>query len=129
MLKYITENDYKELLGKESIPSDFNNLNIKASAYLNRQTFGRIDINDIPEEVKYVTCLLIDLIEEKELRINNIGNLKSENIEGWSVSYQDTEEIDLDYSSKMYGVLRDYLWNIKGSDGNPLLYGGVYLYE
>ena len=43
MLKYITEEDYKKLLGKNSIPNDFNNLVIEASTYINHKTFGRID--------------------------------------------------------------------------------------
>ena len=33
MLKYITEEDYKKLLGKDSIPDNFNNLVIQASSY------------------------------------------------------------------------------------------------
>ena len=49
MLKYITADEYKKLLGKESIPDNFNNLVIEASSYINYKTFGRIDINDIPE--------------------------------------------------------------------------------
>lgn len=129
MLKYVTENEYKELLGKQSIPDNFDNLDIKASTYINHKTYGRIDINDIPQEVKYVTCLLIDLINEKELKVGNIDNLRSENIEGWSVSYQTADEIELEYSDRMYETLQDYLWNTVGSDGNRLLYGGVWLYE
>lgn len=129
MLKYVTENEYKELLGKQSIPDNFNNLNIEASAYICHQTHGRIDVTNIPEEVKYVTCLCIDLINERNLRINNIGNLKSENIEGWAVTYQTNAEIKLEYDRKMYATLGEYLWNVLGADGFPLLYGGVPLYE
>lgn len=129
MLKYITEAEYKELLGKTSIPDNFNNLVIEASAYINRKTHGRIDIDDIQEEVKYTTCVCVDLINERDLKINNIGNLKSENIEGWSVNYQTNIELKKEYEDKMYSVLCDYLWNVIGSDNKPLLYGGVCLYE
>lgn len=125
MLKYITEEEYKELLGAESIPNDFDNLNIKASNYINYKTFGRIDENNIPEQVKYVTCLIIGLINEENTKLNEIGNLKSQNIEGWSESYSTPEEIKTDYEDKKYSTLREYLWNIIGSDGNPLLYSGV----
>ena len=62
MLKYITDEEYVELLGSESIPDNFENLVIKASNYINYQTHGRIDKNNIPKQVKYVTCLIIDLI-------------------------------------------------------------------
>ena len=125
MLKYITEEEYKELLGAESIPDNFNNLVIEASNYINYKTFGRIDENNIPEEVKYVTCLIINLLDEENTKLCEIGNLKSQNIEGWSESYSTPEEVKTDYEDKKYSTLREYLWNIIGSDGNPLLYTGV----
>ena len=125
MLKYITETEYKELLGKDSIPNDFNNLVIKASSYINYNTHGRIDEKDVPEQVKYTTCLIIDLIDEENTKISEIGNLKSQNIEGWSESYATPEEIKKDYSSKKYEVLKENLWDVIGIDGNPLLYAGV----
>ena len=125
MLKYITEQEYKELLGKESIPDNFNNLVIEASNYINYKTFGRIDENNIPEQVKYVTCLIINLQDEENTKLSEIGNLKSQNIEGWSESYATPEEIKSDYEDKKYSTLKQYLWNVIGTDGNPLLYCGV----
>lgn len=125
MLKYITEQEYKELLGKESIPDDFDNLNIQVSNYINYKTFGRIDENNIPEQVKYVTCLIIDLQDEENTKLSEIGNLKSQNIEGWSETYSTPEEIESDYEDKKYSTLKQYLWNVIGTDGNPLLYCGV----
>lgn len=125
MLKYITEKEYKELLGAKSIPDNFNNLVIEASNYINYKTFGRIDENNIPEQVKYVTCLIIDLINEENAKLSEIGNLKSQNIEGWSESYSTPEEVKTDYEDKKYYALKQYLWNVIGTDGNPLLYTGV----
>ena len=125
MLKYITETEYKELLGKDSIPNDFNNLVIKASSYINYNTHGRIDKNDIHEQVKYTTCLIVDLINEENEKLSQIGNLKSQNIEGWSESYSTPEEVKADYEDKKQKVLNQYLWNVIGTDGNPLLYCGV----
>ena len=125
MLKYITADEYKKLLGKESIPDNFNNLVIEASSYINYKTFGRIDINDIPEQVQYATCLIIDLINEENTKLSEIGNLKSQNIEGWSESYSTPEEIEADYEEKKYSILKKYLWNVIGTDGNPLLHCGV----
>ena len=106
MLKYITETEYKELLGKDSIPNDFNNLVIKASSYINYNTHGRIDKNDVPEQVKYTTCLIVDLINEENDKLSKIGNLKSQNIEGWSESYSTPEEIKTDYENKKYSTLK-----------------------
>ena len=125
MLKYITEQEYIELLGAKSIPDNFNNLVIEASNYINYKTFGRIDENTIPEQVKYVTCLIISLLNEENTKISEIGNLKSQNIEGWSESYSTPEEIKADYEDKKYSTLKKYLWNVIGIDANPLLYCGV----
>lgn len=126
MLKYITEDEYKKLLGAKSIPDNFNNLTIEASNYINYKSFGRIDENNVPEQVKYVTCLIIDLLNEENTKLSKIGNLKSQNIEGWSESYFTAEEIKNDYEEKKYSILKKYLWNVIGTDGNPLLYCGVY---
>lgn len=125
MLEYITEADYKKLLGKESVPDNFKNLNIEASNYMNYKTFGRIDKDNVPEQVQYVTCLIIDLLNEENTKLSKIGNLKSQNIEGWSESYSTPEEIKTDYEDKKQKVLNQYLWNVIGIDGNPLLYCGV----
>ena len=125
MLKYITNQEYVQLLGADSIPDNIENLIIQASNYINYQTRGRIDESNIPEQVKYVTCLIINLINEEETKLSEIGNLKSQNIEGWSETYATPEEIKAEYSKKMYSTLSSYLWNIIGTDGNPLLYCGV----
>ena len=126
MLTYLkNEDELKKQLGTEDVPKDFKNLNIEASAYINHKTFGRIDENNIPEQVKYVTCLIINLLNEENQKLSEIGNLKSQNIEGWSESYSTPEEIKQDYSDKKYTVLQEQLWNVIGIDGNPLLYAGV----
>ena len=126
MLKYITDKDeYIKILGAKNVPDDFDNLNIQASNYINYKTFGRIDENTIPEQVKYVTCLIISLLDEENTKLSEIGNLKSQNIEGWSESYSTPEEIKTDYEDKKQKALNQYLWNVIGTDGNPLLYCGV----
>lgn len=125
MLEYITEEEYKELLGKEVIPENFKKLVIQASSYINHETFGRIDKNDIPEQVKYATCLIIENLEEQDTKLSEIQNLKSENIEGWSKTYATPQEIKANYSNKMSEILSNYLWDVIGKDGKPLLYRGV----
>lgn len=124
MLKYITEEEYVELLGAQSIPDNFENLVIEASNYINYKTFGRIG-NNIPEQVKYVTCLIVNLINEQETKISEIGNLTRQDIEGWSESYAKPEEIRKDYEEKKHSVLKQYLFDEIGKDGLPLLYCGV----
>lgn len=124
MLKYITEEEYVELLGAQSIPDNLDNLVIEASNYINYKTFGRIG-NDIPKQVKYVTCLIVNLINEQETKISGIGNLTRQDIEGWSESYAKPEEIRKDYEEKKHSVLKQYLFDEIGKDGLPLLYCGV----
>lgn len=125
MLQYITEEDYKKLLGKQSIPDNFNNLVVQASSYINHKTFGRIDKDNVPEQVQYATCLVVDLLNEETTQLSNISNLKSQNIEGWSESYATPEEIKFNYENQKQKVLNDYLWDVIGTDGNPLLYRAV----
>lgn len=124
MLKYVDQEEYIELLGADSIPDDFDNLVIKASGYINRRTFGRIDINHIPKQVKYATCLIINLDNKANIQKVEIGNLKSQNVEGWSESYSTPEEIDLKLKVDKEDILKEQLWDIKGKDGNYLLYRG-----
>ena len=125
MLKYITKQEYIELLDASSIPDNLSNLIIEASNYIYYRTYGRIDENNIPEQVKYATCLIVNLINEQNVKLSKIGNLKSQNIEGWSESYATPEEIKQEYADKMKSTLLTYLWNVIGNDGNPLLYCGV----
>lgn len=125
MLKYIKNEEYKELLGAKDVPNNFNKLVIEASNYINHRTSGRINENNVPDQVKYVTCLIIDLLNEQETKLNKIGNLKSQTIEGWSESYSTPKEIKSDYSKKIQTILSDYLWDVIGTDGKPLLYCGV----
>ena len=65
------------------------------------------------------------LQDEENTQLSEIGNLKSQNIEGWSESYSTPEEIKSDYEDKKQKAINQYLWNVIGIDGNPLLYCGV----
>ena len=125
MLKYISEDEYKKNLQVKSIPANFNNLVIEASNYINYYTNNRIDRNKPGEQVKYVTCLIISLIQEEQSKLSEIGNLKSQNIEGWSETYATPEEIKSDYKNRKYEILKRYLSGEIGVDGLPLLYCGV----
>ena len=125
MLEYVTEDEYVKLLSADSVPDNFKILVIEASNDINHKTFGRIDKNNVPEQVKYVTCLIINLIIERNVKLKEVGNLKSQNIEGWSETFATPEEIKKDYSEKLQETLSKYLWDVIGRDGNPLLYRGV----
>jgi hypothetical protein len=126
MLNYITDTEYKKLIGVDSIPDNFNNLVIEASTYINSKTFNRIDSNDVHENVKYATALIIQKMDEAENQKKEIGNLKSQNIEGWSESYATPEEIDKKLEVYKLKIIKQYLWNVIGKDGQPLLYTGGF---
>lgn len=125
MLKYIEKIDYIELLRTENVPSNLDNLVIEASNYINYKTHNRIDKDNTSEQVKYVTCLIVNLIQEEQEKLSEIGNLKSENIEGWAKTYATPEEIKVDYENKKFNTLKTYLIDEIGIDGLPLLYCGV----
>lgn len=124
MLEFVNHDEYVKLTGK-SIPADFTMLVREASNYINYKTFGRIDISNIPEIVKYTTCLIINEIQEEKEKLKKVSNLKSQNIEGWSETYSTPEEIKKEYEDRKNQILKQNFWNVIGKDGNPLLYCGV----
>lgn len=125
MLTFVTDGEFIELLDADSIPDNFNQLNIEASSYIEQQTLGRINKSNIPEQVKYATCLMINLLQEENEKIKETSNLSSQNIEGWSETYLSPEEIKKNYENQKQGILNTHLWNVIGIDGKPLLYKGV----
>lgn len=125
MLKYVTREEYAKLLDADSIPDNFENLSIQASNYIDYHTHQRIDKNNVSEKVKYVTCLIIDITNEENQKLSEIGNLKAQNIEGWSETYSTPEEVKNNYASKKFQILKEFLMYEIGIDGNPLLYCGV----
>lgn len=125
MLTFVTDGEFIELLDADSIPDNFNQLNIEASSYIEKMTYGRINKSNIPEQVKYATCLMINLLQEESEKMKKISNLSSQNIEGWSETYLSPEEVKKNYANKKQNILITYLWNVAGIDGLPLLYKGV----
>ncbi len=126
MLKFITEEEYKKLLGKESVPSSFDKLVTEASYYINKYTFGRINPKKVQEEVKYATCLIVECMYTADLDLADIGTLKAQNIEGWSENYLTPEEIKNKLENDKLDILETYLGDVLAEDGNLLLYrGGV----
>lgn len=125
MKTYINERYYTDTY-KGNIPeAKLNKLIIEASSYIKKHTFDRISIKNIPDEVKWATCLIIDKSYEAEEDKKKMGNLKSQNIEGWSETYKTDEEIEKDLEKGKLKILEEYLSDIIGVDGNLLLYSGV----
>lgn len=125
MLKFVNKSEYITLSGAKSVPDGFDGLVIRASNFINHETQGRIDKMNVSEQVKYATCLIMNLMDEEDSKIAEIGNLKSENIEGWDKTFLTPEQVKADYSTKKYEALKECLWDQIGVDGKPLLYCGV----
>ena len=125
MKTYIDESYYIDKYKGEIPKTELEKLIIEASSYIKIQTSDRVNIKNIPEEVKRATCLIIDKIYGAEQAKKEMGNLKSQNIEGWSETYKTDEEINVELEKDKYKILSTYLSDIIGSDGNLLLYRGV----
>lgn len=125
MTEYVNKvyyiNNYK---GQVSEP-ELTNLIIQASSYVKKHTYDRISNTDIPEEVKFATCLIIDKLYDAERQKKEMGNLKSQNIEGWSETYKTDEEINANLEKDKWEILNTYLSDVIGTDGNLLLYAGL----
>ena len=127
MERYADYEFYAEVYDGRSIPEEaFSGAMLKASAYLNRITFGRIQV-PYPEEVRYAVCELAELQHkyDKEARDGN-REVKSENNDGYSVTYvtegTDGESPNVVLHRKMYAAAKVWLGN------TGLLYlGGGYM--
>ena len=103
-------------MGGKVPESVFKSLSIDASMYIKRNTYNRIDENNVPDSVKLCMCSLVD-------KMNNIqkqAGKKSETVGSWSATYLENKE----WSNELYDVLVNYLLNEKDSKGVSLLYRG-----
>lgn len=106
----------KKNMGGKMPEANFRSLSIEASAYIKRNTFNRIDVEDVPIEVKLCMCCLIEKMSKIEKQLGK----KSETVGSWSVTYLENAE----WSNELYNILLNYLSEIKNKRGTPLLYRG-----
>lgn len=95
----------------------FNRLAIQASAEIRKNTFNRIDINNVQKEVQYCTCELVDYIN----KISKQDGKKSESVSSWSIMYADKAEV----KQTMHEIIRNHLADIVDSNGTYLMYRGL----
>ena len=90
--QYLTYEEYSSL-GGSSIPEmPFNLLEYNARKEIDKYTFGRlIGISEIPQEVKLCEFELIKMLESYESLNQQNKGIKSENIDGYSVTYSGIE--------------------------------------
>ena len=131
--QYLKYDDYQALGGFQIEQTPFNLLEFEARRKIDEKTFNRIKgtaYEDIPQEVKLCVYKLINSIVNVDGSTNNVasnGNVKSENTDGYSISYVTAAEISDIVKSKndeMNDIIRTYLLGIIFNDEH-LLYVGV----
>ena len=130
--QYLTYEEYKALGGTLDL-TPFNLLEFEARRQIDIRTFNRLkdlESEDIPQEVKLCEYNLINSINSFANATNNIatnGNVKSENTDGYSVSYIGASEISSVVKSKsdeITDIVRTYLLGVVVNDEH-LMYCGV----
>ena len=118
--QYLVYEEYKALGGTLDL-MPFNLLEFESRRRIDIRTFDRLkDINskDIPQEVKMCVYALINSMSAYDETLNNIftkGNVSSENIDGYSVSYINASQINDVIKSKnneLEDIIRSYLLGV-----------------
>lgn len=116
MTQYADYNYYKSEYKGNMPDTDFDRLSKIASAKIKANTFGRICENNIPDEVKYCTCVLAD----KLLSLSKSEGKTSESVGSWSVQYADSK----DGKEMIAQIIKEFLSETYTNDGTPVLYRG-----
>ena len=124
--EYLTYEEYKALGGTlDLLP--FNLLEFEARRKIDIKTFNRlVGIEEIPQEVKLCEYKLINSIKEY-IVTSNKGNVASESIDGYSVSYITGNQVSEAVKGKnkeLDDIIRTYLLNVIVNNEH-LLYCGL----
>ena len=125
--QYLTYNEYKDLGGTLDL-TPFNLLEFEARRKIDLKTFNRLKgSNEIPQEVKLCMYELINRINTYNRTNTATGNIASESIDGYSISYNTSSQAgevikskNIDYDD----IIRTYLLNVIYNDEH-LMYCGV----
>lgn len=128
MEKYVDENYYKNSYKGALDAGQLENLIITASKYIQNHTSDRADSSI--EDVKYCCCVLVDKIQEyniKKAENKKSKNKKSETVGKWAVTYADVKtdkELEIELEEELENIIKFYLLDITDKDGVNLLYRG-----
>ena len=129
--QYLTYAEYQALGGSAIGEMPFNLLEFEARRQIDIRTQNRLkDSEVIPQEVKLCEYNLINSImifEDTTKNIATNGNVKSENTDGYSISYISTSEIKEVVKSKQSEIddtIRTYLLGVI-VNGEHIMYVGV----
>ena len=129
--QYLTYGEYRALGGTLDL-TPFNLLEFESRRLIDIRTQNRlknVDKNSIPNEVKLCEYKMINNINGYTKSIDKAinENVKSENTDGYSVSYattSDIEEIIKSKSAELNDTIRTYLLGVV-VNGEHLMYVGV----
>ena len=130
--QYLTYEEYRALGGTLDL-MPFNLLEFEARRRIDIKTFNRLkdlDSKDIPQEVKICEYKLITSIFNYSMTLDNIadkGNVASENIDGYSVSYINSSQVSEVIKSKgeeLNDLIKTYLLGVV-VNGEHIMYCGV----
>lgn len=132
---YLTYDEYHRMGGKLN-EADFTNFEFQAEAQINYATFSRLKgDNVIPEEVKYLTFYLVELMEKKAAAFS-LG--KGENGEATYITSQSNDGVSSSYNGlapsdfielckvDSLNAIKSYLEGVTNEAGHKLLYRGLY---
>ena len=126
--QYLTYSEYTAL-GGTLTETPFNLLEFEARKQIDLRTLKRlVDLQEIPEEVKLCDFHLINKIEKYAESMNSIGgNVKSENTDGYSISYATAGEIGQIVTSKSVELNDIIMTDLFGLivNGEHVIYVGI----
>lgn len=129
--QYLTYAEYIDLGGSAIGEMPFNVLEFEARRQIDLRTYNRIKkCETIPQEAKLCEFNLINSIKEYLMATESMangGNVKSENIDGYSISYLSANEISEVVKSKkeeIDDIVRTYFLNLI-VDGEHAMFCGV----
>ena len=128
--QYLTYEEYKALGGTLDL-MPFNLLEFEARRQIDIRTFNRLkNSKDIPQEVKLCEYNLINSIgsfTSSTSNVTNNGNIASESIDGYSISYLTANQISDIVKSKQSeidDIIKTYLLGVIYNEEH-LMYCGV----
>ena len=129
--QYLTYQEYLDLGGSQIEELPFNLLEFEARRQIDIYTFNRIKkMKEIPQEVKICEYNLINSLSTFANATDSMasgGNVKSENTDGYSISYISASEISEVVKSKqkeIEDIIRTYLLEVI-INGEHLMYCGA----
>ena len=126
--QYLTYAEYQELGGSAIGNMPFNLLEYEARKLIDARTFNRLkNQSEVLQDVKLCEYELINKIQSYLNVSNEIGNVSSENTDGYSISYITADRVSEIVKSKKNDIddtIRTYLLNVI-VDNEHIMYVGV----